>query len=47
MKYPMLSLWCKRFGWLLTIWLLSILALGIFAYCLRFIMASIGMTIPG
>ena len=47
MKSLIFPLWCKRVAWLVIIWVLSIVALAIFAYFLRFIMASIGMTISG
>lgn len=36
--------WFKRVGWLVAIWAASVLALGVFAYLLRLLMASIGMS---
>lgn len=44
MKYPVISLWCKRLAWLALLWLMSVAALGAVAYLLRFIMTAIGMT---
>lgn len=44
MKNPLLTLWCKRLTWLALLWLLSVAALAVVAYLLRFIMSAIGMT---
>ncbi|MDS7593909.1 DUF2474 domain-containing protein [Agrobacterium tumefaciens] len=34
----------RRLGWLIAIWLLSIIALGVFAMVFRFIMSLAGLT---
>lgn len=44
MKNHSISLWCKRLTWLALLWLLSVAALAVVAYLLRFIMSAIGMT---
>jgi len=36
--------WPRRLGWLLLIWLASVLALGVVAGLLRLVMRSIGMS---
>lgn len=45
MKHFVVPLWCKRLSWLALIWLASVATLGIFAYFLRFLMSTIGMTV--
>lgn len=37
------KLWCRRVGWLVSIWLASVLALGLVAYLLRLFMHLIGL----
>ncbi len=37
------KLWFSRVGWLLLIWVLSVLALGLIAYLLRLFMQLIGL----
>lgn len=37
-------LWLRRLGWLVTIWLVSILVLGVVAYGMRQLMSAAGMT---
>lgn len=44
MSYSVWPTWCRRLGWFVIIWLLSVAALGLMAYFLRFIMAGLGMT---
>jgi Protein of unknown function (DUF2474) len=36
--------WARRVGWLLLIWLASVLALGVIAGVFRWIMAAAGLT---
>ena len=37
--------WCKRFGWLLLIWLLGVGALGAVALALKLVMRLVGLTL--
>ena len=39
------SIWAKRLGWLVGIWLASVLALGVVAYGLRLLMRAAGMSL--
>ena len=39
------SSWAKRLGWLVGIWLTSVLALGVVAYDLRLLMRAAGMSL--
>ena len=36
--------WCKRIGWLLLIWSVSVAALALVALMLKLVMRGIGMT---
>lgn len=36
-------MWCKRVGWLLLIWTLSVAALGVAAGLMRLFMHALGM----
>jgi hypothetical protein len=38
------SLWLKRVGWLVAIWLASVVALAVAAYAMRFLMHLIGLS---
>jgi Protein of unknown function (DUF2474) len=38
-------LWLRRFGWLILIWVASVLALAVVALAIRVIMSAAGMTI--
>jgi hypothetical protein len=38
------SLWAKRAGWLILIWIGSVAALGAAAYVMRMLMRAIGMS---
>ena len=40
---PATRLWLSRVGWLLLIWLASVLALGVVAYLLRLFMQLVGL----
>lgn len=37
--------WPKRIGWLVLIWIASVLGLGIVAYLFRFVMGLAGLTV--
>ncbi len=37
--------WWKRFGWFVLLWAGGVLALGAFAYGLRWLMRGIGMSL--
>lgn len=37
--------WLKRIGWLVTIWLASVLTLGLVAYGFRFVMKAVGLSL--
>ena len=37
--------WLRRFGWLILIWIASVLALAVVALVIRVIMSAAGMTI--
>ncbi|MDL2407745.1 DUF2474 domain-containing protein [Rhizobium calliandrae] len=37
----------RRVGWLITIWFLSVLALGVFAELMRLLMAAAGLSVTG
>jgi hypothetical protein len=37
--------WLRRVGWLLLIWLLSVLALAVVAVVIRIIMTAAGLTV--
>ncbi len=37
--------WMKRIGWLVLIWGLSVLALGLVAYGFRFVMKAAGLSL--
>ncbi|MET0409478.1 MAG: DUF2474 domain-containing protein [Hyphomicrobium sp.] len=37
--------WSRRFGWLLLIWTLSVLALAVVAGVIRLIMTAAGLTV--
>ncbi len=37
--------WLRRFGWLILIWVVSVLALGVVAVAIRIIMTAAGMTV--
>ncbi|WP_341878415.1 DUF2474 domain-containing protein (plasmid) [Aminobacter sp. P9b] len=37
--------WPKRIGWLVLIWIASVLSLGIVAYLFRFVMGLAGLTV--
>ncbi len=36
--------WVRRIGWLVLIWIVSVLSLGLFAYLFRFLMGLVGLT---
>lgn len=38
-------LWVKRFGWLILIWTLSVIALAVVAGLLRILMGFAGLTV--
>jgi hypothetical protein len=38
------SSWLRRIGWLILIWTLSVLALGVVALLIRLLMTAAGMT---
>lgn len=40
---PACGTWCKRIGWLVLIWLLSVSALGVIAAALKGIMRLAGL----
>jgi Protein of unknown function (DUF2474) len=37
--------WVRRFGWLVLIWILSVLALGLVAGLMRLMMSLAGLTV--
>lgn len=37
--------WYKRLGWLIIIWVLSVLALAIFTIVLKFVMHAVGFNV--
>jgi len=37
--------WLRRFGWLILIWIASVLALGLVAIAIRILMTAAGMTV--
>ena len=37
-------LWVRRLGWLVLIWMLSVIALGVVAALLRVLMKVVGLT---
>jgi hypothetical protein len=37
--------WLRRFGWLILIWVASVLALAVVAVVIRIIMTAAGMTV--
>jgi hypothetical protein len=39
---PGLSVWLRRVGWLVLIWLASVAALGVAAWLLRLVMQGVG-----
>lgn len=35
----------KKIGWMAALWLISVLALGVFAFAFRLLMSSAGLTV--
>ncbi len=42
--HPVRSLWLSRLGWLVAIWTVSVLALGLVALAFRWLMGAAGLT---
>jgi len=38
--------WGRRLGWLLGLWLLGVVGLGLLAWLLRGVMAGVGLALP-